>query len=63
MSLTCGGALNSSPPRQYSILLDGVADIVFALSGYTGDLFPKTNVLSCPGVCETAASCTDALYG
>ena len=56
-----GGALNSSPPRQYSILLDGVADVVFALPGYTGDLFPKTNVLSYPGVCETAASCTDAL--
>ena len=56
-----GGALNSSPPRQYSILLDGVADVVFALPGYTGDLFPKTNLLSYPGVCGTAISCTEAL--
>ena len=28
-----GGALNSAPPKQYSILLDGVADIAFALPG------------------------------
>ena len=28
-----GGALNSVPPKQYSILLDGVADIVFTLPG------------------------------
>ncbi|MEM7462025.1 MAG: C4-dicarboxylate ABC transporter substrate-binding protein, partial [Pseudomonadota bacterium] len=34
-----GGALNSVPPKQYAILLDGVADIVFTLPGYTGDVF------------------------
>ena len=56
-----GGALNSSPPRQYSILLDGVADIVFALPGYTSALFPKTNVVSSPGVCDSAQACTMAL--
>ena len=56
-----GGALNSSPARQYAILLDGVADIAFALPGYTADLFPKTNVISFPGVCRTAVECTEAL--
>ncbi len=56
-----GGVLNSSPPQQYSILLDGVADIVFALPGYTGDLFPQTNSISYPGVCGTAVSCTESL--
>ena len=56
-----GGALNSSPARQYSILLNGVADIVFALPGYTGALFPKTNVVSYPGVCDSAEACTMAL--
>ncbi len=56
-----GGALNNVPPKQYSILLDGVADIVFTLPGYTGDLFPKTNIITFPGVCETADACTDAL--
>ena len=56
-----GGALNSSPPKQYSIMLDGVADITFILPGYTADLFPKTNVVGLPGVCGSAAACTEAL--
>lgn len=56
-----GGALNSVPPKQYSILLDGVADIVFTLPGYTADAFPKTNVVGLPGVCESALECTEAL--
>lgn len=56
-----GGALNSVPPKQYSILLDGVADIVFTLPGYTGDVFPKTNVINLPGICTDSISCTEAL--
>lgn len=56
-----GGALNSVPPKQYSILLDGVADIVFALPGYTADAFPKTNVVGLPGVCDSAFECSEAL--
>ncbi|MEE9426887.1 MAG: TRAP transporter substrate-binding protein [Paracoccaceae bacterium] len=55
------GALNSVPPKQYSILLDGIADVVFALPGYTGALFPKTNVVTLPGVCDSASACTTAL--
>ena len=56
-----GGALNSVPPKQYSILLDGVADIVFTLPGYTADAFPKTNVVGLPGICDSALECTEAL--
>ncbi|RMA41223.1 TRAP transporter substrate-binding protein [Rhodophyticola porphyridii] len=56
-----GGALNSAPPRQYGILLDGVADIVFALPGYTGEVFPMTNAVTTPGVCGSASECTQAL--
>lgn len=56
-----GGALNSVPPKQYAILLDGVADIVFTLPGYTGDVFPMTQVVGLPGVCESASACTTAL--
>ncbi|MEM7464894.1 MAG: TRAP transporter substrate-binding protein [Pseudomonadota bacterium] len=56
-----GGALNSVPPKQYAILLDGVADIVFTLPGYTGDVFPMTQVVGLPGVCESAVECTQAL--
>lgn len=56
-----GGALNSAAPKQYAIMLDGVADIVFTLPGYTGDLFPKTNIIAYPGNCVTASECTQAL--
>lgn len=56
-----GGALNKVPPKQYSILLDGVADLVFTLPGYTADVFPKTNVVGLPGVCDSALSCTQSL--
>ncbi len=56
-----GGALNSAPPKQYSILRDGVADIAFALPGYTAQLFPKTNVVTVPTICPNAIECTEAL--
>jgi TRAP-type C4-dicarboxylate transport system substrate-binding protein len=56
-----GGTLNSSPPRQYPILLDGVADLAFVLPGYTADLFPKTNIISYPRVCSSPTDCTQAM--
>ncbi|MGI9366363.1 MAG: TRAP transporter substrate-binding protein [Rhizobiaceae bacterium] len=56
-----GGALNKVPPKQYSILLDNVADIVFTLPGYTADVFPKTNVVGLPGVCDSALECTEGM--
>ena len=56
-----GGALNSVPPKQYAILLEGVADIVMALPGYTGDVFPMTNLIALPGVCGSATECTEAM--
>ena len=55
------GALNSSAPAQYSILLGGVADIALAIPAYTADLFPKTDLIAYPGVCKTAIECTEAL--
>ncbi len=55
------GILNSSPAAQYSMLLNGVADIALVIPAYTPDLFPKTCLVSYPGVCETALGCTEAL--
>jgi len=57
-----GGALNSVPPKQYSILLDGVSDIAFHLPGYTQPLFPITTSITTPGICEGAVACTEALW-
>ncbi len=55
------GALNSSAPAQYSMLLSGVADIALAVPAYTSDLFPKTDLIAYPGVCKTATECTEAM--
>jgi len=42
-----GGALNQSPPRQYALLLDGVADMVFMLPSFTDTLFPRPRSSAC----------------
>lgn len=56
-----GGALGSAPRGYYSMLLDGVADIVLTLPGYTAAVFPMTVVSGYPGICDSAIGCTDAL--
>ena len=55
------GALNSSAPAQYSILLGGVADIALVIPAYTADVFPRTDLIAYPGICKTAMECTEAL--
>ncbi|MDE2690379.1 MAG: TRAP transporter substrate-binding protein [Acidobacteriota bacterium] len=55
------GALNSSAPAQYSILLGGVADIALAIPAYTADVFPKTDLIAYPGICKTTRDCTEAM--
>ena len=37
-----GGELGAGPVKQYDRVLDGVADIVYALPGYTASQFKKT---------------------
>ncbi len=56
-----GGALGSAPRGYYSLLLDGVADIVATLPGYTSSVFPMTTLSIYPGVCDSAIDCTAAL--
>jgi TRAP-type C4-dicarboxylate transport system substrate-binding protein len=56
-----GGALNGSPSKQYSILQDGVADMVFMDASSTSHLFPKTSIMSLPSICDTAEECTNVL--
>ncbi len=55
------GALNSSAPAQYSILLGGVADIALVIPAYTADVFPRTDLIAYPGICKTAVECTGAI--
>ena len=43
------------------MLLDGVADVVATLPGYTSATFPMTALSVYPGVCDSALDCTEAL--
>lgn len=45
-----GGELGKGPLEQYVRAVQGVADIVWGLEGYTSSQFPKTMVSELPGV-------------
>lgn len=47
-----GGELGPGPAEQYNRAVDGVADIVFSLPGYTASTFPKTLLTELPGVID-----------
>ncbi|MBB4124249.1 TRAP transporter substrate-binding protein [Martelella radicis] len=47
-----GGELGKGPLEQYVRVLQGVADIVWGLPGYTSSQFPKTMIAEMPGVIE-----------
>ncbi len=57
-----GGSLNSAPPKQYSILLKGVADVAFAIPGYTASLFPMTMSIAIPEVASNSVDGTNKLW-
>jgi len=44
-----GGELGSGPTEQYVRVLQGVADIVWGIPGYTSSQFPKSLVVEMPG--------------
>lgn len=47
-----GGELGAGPADQYNRAVDGVADLVFGLPGYTASNFPMTLLTELPGVVE-----------
>lgn len=47
-----GGELGPGPSEQYNRAVDGVADIVFSLPGYTASTFPLTLLGELPGVID-----------
>ncbi len=50
VKLFMGGELGPGPAEQYNRAVDGVADIVFSLPGYTASTFPKTLLTELPGI-------------
>lgn len=57
-----GGELGKGPAKQYDRVLDGVADIVYALPGYTASQFEQTLMVEVPGVVKPGANKTEALW-
>lgn len=62
VSVYSGGLLGQGGVEQYNRAVDGVADIVFSLPGYTASVFPKTLLAELPGVI-TVEHGTEALLG
>ncbi len=57
------GELGAGPVKQYDRVLDGVADIVYALPGYTASQFKKTLLVELPGVVPGNKDITRKMWG
>ncbi|GAB4356154.1 MAG: TRAP transporter substrate-binding protein [Oricola sp.] len=57
-----GGELGKGPLEQYIRAVQGVADIVWGLQGYTSSQFPKTMVSELPGVLPEGKAGYDILW-
>ena len=57
-----GGELGAGPVKQYDRVIDGVADIVYALPGYTASQFKKTLLLELPGIVASGVNKTEAVW-
>ena len=53
------GELGPGPAEQYNRVVDGVADLVFGLPGYTASAFPLTLTAELPGVIDTETGTQD----
>lgn len=54
--------LGGKPPELIDQVMDGVADIVWTLPGYTPGRFPRTEVIELPFLINDAESASRALY-
>ena len=57
-----GGELGAGPAKQYDRVIDGVADIVYALPGYTASQFKKTLLVELPGIVRPGTNKTEAIW-
>ena len=57
-----GGELGAGPLEQYVRAVQGVADMVWGLQGYTSSQFPRTMVAELPGVLDEGRTGYDAIW-
>lgn len=56
------GALGKGPVQQYKRAVEGVADITFCIEAYTASIFPRSLLVTQPGVAYTAEEGTRKLW-
>jgi TRAP-type C4-dicarboxylate transport system substrate-binding protein len=54
--------LGGKPPELFRQAVDGVADLVFTLPGYTSPAFPRTGIIELPGLKEDGFAATDMMW-
>jgi TRAP-type C4-dicarboxylate transport system substrate-binding protein len=54
VTIYSSGALGKGPAQQYKRAVEGVADITFCIQSYTAGIFPRSLLLTQPGVAATA---------
>lgn len=60
--LFASGQLGKGPVQQYKRVLDNVAEISFGIQGYTSTIFPRTLIVSQPGVGKSAQEITEKAW-
>jgi TRAP-type transport system periplasmic protein len=56
------GALGKGPVQQYKRVVTGVADIAFCLQNYTASIFPRSLLITRPGLVTSAEAGTRKLW-
>jgi TRAP-type transport system periplasmic protein len=54
--------LGGKPPELFRQAVDGVADLVFTLPGYTSPAFPRTQMIELPGLKEDGLAATNMMW-
>ena len=54
--------LGGKPPELFRQAVDGVADLVFTLPGYTSPAFPRVGIIELPGLKDDGLAATDMMW-
>ncbi len=57
-----GGQIGGSPPGAFKRVVNGIADVEFAMQGYTSTVFPRTMVVEIPLQWGSPTEATEALW-
>src|SRR5580692_8656747 len=58
IAVSLSGSLGKDPAQQLQLVLDGTADLVFVVPGYTPERFPDNEVIELPGLFKNIREAT-----